>query len=199
MLYYLSKSVNILQDWDLLHSYKNKTNSVRLLPVFAGFYQFFFHCPGKDTFCRGKNPTMNWSTCSYECQLSAYAVDSVDVLNLPGVGGDPATAVHDQQDRRGGDDHESLPVCTRQLPSTLHPQLDLPLLLRGIPRLNRRRCGMCPNRAVLRFLLSLYHKRYAHHHFYVYGICIMFQQKAQCQCICCTQCSRKNSHFVFWS
>jgi len=59
MLYYLSKSVNILQDWDLLHSYKNKTNSVRLLPVFAGFYQFFFHCPGKDTFCRGKNPTMN--------------------------------------------------------------------------------------------------------------------------------------------
>jgi len=45
----------------LLHSYKNKTKSVRLLPVFAIFYRFltvFSYCPGKDTFCHGKNPTM---------------------------------------------------------------------------------------------------------------------------------------------
>jgi len=27
------------------------------LPVFAGFTGFF-HCPGKNTFCRGKNPTV---------------------------------------------------------------------------------------------------------------------------------------------
>jgi len=31
------------------------------LPVFAGFFRGFyrfFHCPGKDTFCRSKNPTL---------------------------------------------------------------------------------------------------------------------------------------------
>jgi len=28
------------------------------LPVFAGFFCGFFHCPGKNTFCRGKNPTL---------------------------------------------------------------------------------------------------------------------------------------------
>jgi len=173
---------------------------VKQCKIIAGFYQFF-PLSRQKYFLPWQKP--NPDEVLVHISDGAYAVDSVDVLNLPGVGGDPATAVHDQQDRRGGDDHEPLPVCTRQLPSTLHPQLDLPLLLRGIPRLNRRCCGMCPNRTVLRFLLSVYHKRYTHTSdttifmFTVYAF--MFQQKAQCQCMRCTQCSRKNSHFVFWS
>ena len=34
----------------------------------------------------------------YLCS-GAYVVDSVDVLNLSGVSGDPSAAVHDQQNR----------------------------------------------------------------------------------------------------
>jgi len=37
MLYYLSKSVNNLQDWDLAAQLKNKANNVRLSPVFTSF------------------------------------------------------------------------------------------------------------------------------------------------------------------
>ena len=39
------------------HSYKNKANNVRLLPVFTGFCQFF-HCSGKNTFCHDRNPAL---------------------------------------------------------------------------------------------------------------------------------------------
>jgi len=30
---------------------------LNFLPVFADYYRFF-HCPGKNTFCHGKNPTL---------------------------------------------------------------------------------------------------------------------------------------------
>jgi len=30
---------------------------LNFLPVISGFYRFF-HCPGKSTFCHGKNPTL---------------------------------------------------------------------------------------------------------------------------------------------
>jgi len=77
--------------------------------------------------------------------LIQNAVDSLDVLHLPGVGRHPAAVVHDQQDRRGGDHHQPLPVCPRQLPRPVHTQLDLPLLLRGIPGPDCRDRRMCPD------------------------------------------------------
>jgi len=54
MLYYLSKSVHILQDWDLAGQLQEQSNQCK---IFAIFNQFF-HCPGKNPFCCGKNPTL---------------------------------------------------------------------------------------------------------------------------------------------
>lgn len=54
--------------------------------------------------------------------------DSLDVLHLSGVGSNPAPALHDQQDRRGGDDHHPLPVLPGSLSSPLSLQLDLAFL-----------------------------------------------------------------------
>jgi len=31
---------------------------LNVLPVIAVVFTGFFHCPGKNTFCRGKNPTL---------------------------------------------------------------------------------------------------------------------------------------------
>lgn len=55
--------------------------------------------------------------------------DPVDILDLPGVGGDPASALHDQQDWRGGDDHHPLPVLPGPVSGPLSLQLDLAFLL----------------------------------------------------------------------
>jgi len=45
----------------LRHSYKNKANNVRLLPVFT-FFTSFSTVPSKILFCHGKNPTLQYST-----------------------------------------------------------------------------------------------------------------------------------------
>jgi len=67
----------------LLHSYKNKTNGVRLLPAFAGFYQFLvFHCLAKNTFCHGKNPTL--ITMLRRCGLWTIVTHTV-LLSVNGV------------------------------------------------------------------------------------------------------------------
>ena len=63
---------------------------------------------------------------------AASPSDIVDLLHLPGVGGHPATALHDQQDRGGGDHHHPLPVLPGPLPRLVPRQLDLALLFRGL-------------------------------------------------------------------
>jgi len=32
---------------------------LQFLPVFSTVFTGFFHCPGKNTFCHGKNPTLD--------------------------------------------------------------------------------------------------------------------------------------------
>ena len=61
--------------------------------------------------------------------MCVCVTDPVDILHLPGGCGNPAATLHDQQDGRGGDHHEPLPLRPRRLPCPLHPKLDLPLLL----------------------------------------------------------------------
>ena len=85
--------------------------------------------------------------------------DPVDVLDLPGVCGNPASALHDQQDRRGGDHHHPLPIFPGTLPSPLPHQLDMALLLRGILRHDRYRCWGGADYSVLRLLLFVCNKR----------------------------------------
>uniref|UniRef100_A0A2K5I766 KDEL endoplasmic reticulum protein retention receptor 1 n=1 Tax=Colobus angolensis palliatus TaxID=336983 RepID=A0A2K5I766_COLAP len=81
--------------------------------------------------------------------------DPLDLLHLPGVGGHLATAVHGEQDWRGGDHHQPLLVCAGRLPHALSLQLDLALPFRGLlrPHCHRGRPG--PDSPLLRFLLPL--------------------------------------------
>lgn len=58
-------------------------------------------------------------------QPSASLTGPLDLLHLFGVSGHPATALHDQQDRRGRDHHHTLPVLPGTVSGTLSSQLDL--------------------------------------------------------------------------
>lgn len=92
---------------------------------------------------------------------AASPSDLVDLLHLPGVSGHPAAALHDQQDRGGGDHHHPLPVLPGPLPSPVPRQLDLALLLRGLLRPHRRGGRRRPDHPVLRLLLPVHHERCA--------------------------------------
>uniref|UniRef100_A0A2K5KKC0 KDEL endoplasmic reticulum protein retention receptor 1 n=1 Tax=Cercocebus atys TaxID=9531 RepID=A0A2K5KKC0_CERAT len=81
--------------------------------------------------------------------------DPLDLLHLPGVGGHLATAVHGEQDWRGGDHHQPLLVCAGRLPHALSLQLDLALPFRGLLRPHRHRGRPGPDSPLLRFLLPL--------------------------------------------
>lgn len=65
--------------------------------------------------------------------------DPLDLLHLPGVGGNPAAALHDQQNWRGGDHHHTLPVLSGPVPGPLHLQLGVALLFRRLLRYDRHR------------------------------------------------------------
>lgn len=86
-------------------------------------------------------------------------LDSVDFLDLVGVGRYPAPAVHVTTHGRSGHDHHTLPVRPGPVPRPLYPQLDLPILHRGLlptilpagPHHRRHH----PDSALLRFLLYL--------------------------------------------
>lgn len=82
----------------------------------------------------------------------------MDLLHLPGVSGHPAAALHDQQDRGGGDHHHPLPVLPGPLPRPVPRQLDLALLLRGLLRPHRRGGRRRPDHPVLRLLLLVHHE-----------------------------------------
>ena len=85
------------------------------------------------------------------------STDPVDVLHLPGVGCNPASALHDQQDRRGGDNHHPLPVLPGPVSGPLSLQLDLALLLWRL-LWHDRHCGRSgPDCPLLRLLLPLCH------------------------------------------
>ena len=58
--------------------------------------------------------------------------DSVDFLYLPGVCGNSASVVHDQQDWRSGVDYVTLSFRPGPLPRSLHSELGLPILHRGL-------------------------------------------------------------------
>ena len=87
--------------------------------------------------------------------------DPVDFLDLPGVGGHSPPAVHDQQDGRGRVHHFPLLVRPGYVPGTVHLQLGVPVLQRGLLRPHRHRSRMCPDCSLLRFLLPLHHQRLA--------------------------------------
>lgn len=53
--------------------------------------------------------------------------DPLGLLDLSRVGRHPPPAVHAPEDGRGRDDHDALPCCAWNLPSPVHPQLDLPV------------------------------------------------------------------------
>lgn len=83
---------------------------------------------------------------------------ALDVLHLSGVGGHSAAALHGVQDGRGRDDHIALSLRARILQGFVHPELDLPLLLRGLLRHHRHRSRLRPDDPLLRFLLPLRHQ-----------------------------------------
>lgn len=60
---------------------------------------------------------------------TALSLDPLDVLHLPGICGNSASALHDQQDGRSRDNHHPLPVLPGPVPGPLPFQLDLALLL----------------------------------------------------------------------
>ena len=78
-----------------------------------------------------------------------FLLDSVDLLYLSRVGRRSASAVHGQSNRRSRDDYQSLSVCIGYLSISLHPQLDLSLLLGELHRLDLYCCGRCANGALL--------------------------------------------------
>ena len=69
-------------------------------------------------------------------------LDSLGFLHLAGISSHSAPALHAAKNRRGGDDHDTLPVRAGCVPGSIHSQLDLPLLLRGAQVL-RPDCGDC--------------------------------------------------------
>lgn len=99
-------------------------------------------------------------TITYDTICDMCYADPVDIFNLPRGSGHLAAAVHDQQDGRGGDHHKPLSVRPGLVQSTLHLQLDLPLLLRGLLRLHCCCRWLCADRPLLRLLLPLHFKRY---------------------------------------
>lgn len=80
------------------------------------------------------------------------------VQHLARERGHPAAAIPAPENRRGGDHHDPLPVCTGHVPSTVYPELDLEILVGGTLGWNRGHGGHCADGAILGLLLDLLHQ-----------------------------------------
>ena len=78
-----------------------------------------------------------------------FLSDFVDILNLPRICCHPAPAVHGQQNRRGRDHNQPLPVCPGLVPSTVPTELDLQILFRWVLRLDSCSGRLCANYSIL--------------------------------------------------
>lgn len=82
-------------------------------------------------------------------------IDALGILDMAGVSCHPASALHAATDRRSRDDHDALPLRSWRIPSTLHPELDLPVLRRRVRGADRGVGGYCADGAVFGLLLHL--------------------------------------------
>ena len=90
--------------------------------------------------------------------IAHRGTDTVGVFNLARVCRHSPPALHAPADRRSGDHNNPLPLCPWHIPSSVHPELAVPLLRRRSCRSDRLAGRDIADDLVLRFLLHLLHQ-----------------------------------------